>query len=139
VLSYLFYLFAVAVVAGSLGYVITSLILHALNLSAGWLIWIIAMIVAVVVIFVTFKFNLQKWVIIIATSILGAGVVASTIIYVLYPSADKFMESPVKAALQASPLLMILFVVMAVAGVIVQYRQNKSFTLDSYNKWEEPA
>ena len=71
VLSYLFYLFAVAVIAGSAGYVVTAAVLYGLGMSPGFLVWIIAMIVAVVAIFVTFRFNLQKWVIIIATAILG--------------------------------------------------------------------
>ena len=138
VLSYLFYMFAVAVVAGSLGYVVTAVILRGIGLSAGWLIWIIAMIVAVVVIFVTFRFNLQKWVIIIATAVLGTAVTIGTFIMLFYP-ASQFLENPVKVALQSSWLLMLMGIVMAVAGIVVQYRQNKSFTLDSYNKWEEPA
>jgi hypothetical protein len=138
VLSYLFYLFAVAVIAGSLGYVITAAVLYGIGMSAGWLVWIIAMIVAVIAIFITFRFNLQKWVIIIATSILGAATVFGTFIMLFYP-ASNFLASPVKVALQASPFLMILFIVLAVAGIVVQYRQNKSFTLESYNRWEEPA
>lgn len=137
-LSYFFYMFAVAVVAGSLGYVVSAAILYAIGLNPGFLVWIINMIVAVVVIFVTFRFNLQKWAIIIATSILGAAVVFGTFLMLFYPAAN-FMENPVRLALQASPLLMILFIVLAVAGIVVQYRQNKAFTLDSYNKWEEPA
>ena len=59
----------------------------------GFLVWIIAMIVAVVVIFVTFRFNLQKWVIIIATSILGTAVVFGTFILLFYPAAN-FLENP---------------------------------------------
>ena len=137
-LSYLFYMFAVAVVAGSLGYVVSAAILYGIGLNPGFLVWIINMIVAVVFIFVTIRFNLQKWVIIIATSILGAGVVFGTFLMLFYPVAN-FMENPVRLALQASPLLMLLFIVLAVAGIVVQYRQNKAFTLDSYNKWEEPA
>ena len=138
VLSYLFYMFAVAVIAGSLGYTITALILYAIGMNAGILLWLIAIIVAVVVIFVTFRFNLQKWVIIIATSVLGAGVTFGTFLLLFYPVAN-FMENPVRLALQASPLLMILFIVMAVAGIVVQYRQNKNFNLDSYNKWDEAS
>jgi hypothetical protein len=138
VLSYLFYLFAVAVIAGSLGYVITAAVLYAIGMNPGFLVWIIAMIVAVVAIFVTFRFNLQKWVIIIATSIMGAATVFGTFILLFYPAAN-FLENPVKVALQSGWFLMLLFIVLAVAGIVVQYRQNKSFTLDSYNKWEEPA
>ena len=88
VLSYLFYLFAVAVLAGSLGYSLTALILLAIGMRPGWLLWIIAIIVAVAVIFVTFRFNLQKWVIIIATSILGAAVVFGTFILLFNPVAN---------------------------------------------------
>jgi hypothetical protein len=138
VLSYLFYMFAVAVIAGSLGYVASALILYAIGLNPGFLVWIISIIVAIAVIFVTFRFNLQKWVIIIATSVMGAGVTFGTFILLFNP-VTKFMENPVKLALQASPLLMILFIVMAVAGIVVQYQQNKSFSLDSYNRWEEAA
>jgi len=138
VLAYLFYMFAVAVIAGSLGYIITAAVLYAIGMSPGILVWIIAMIVAVVAIFVTIKFNLQKWVIIIATSILGAATVFGTFILLFYPMAN-FMAAPVKVALQASPFLMLLFIVLAVAGIVVQYRQNKNFTIDSYNRWEEPA
>jgi hypothetical protein len=29
-----------------------------------------------------------------------------------------------------------MFLVMVVAAIVVQYRQNKSFTLESYNNWE---
>ena len=137
-LSYFFYMFAVAVVAGSLGYVVSAAILYAIGLNPGFLVWIVNMIVAVAVIFVTFRFNLQKWVIIIATSILGAGVVFGTFLMLFYPVAN-FMENPVRLALQASPLLMILFIVLAVAGIVVQYRQNKAFSLESYNRWEEPV
>ena len=138
VLSYLFYLFAVAVIAGSLGYIVTAVILYALGMSPGFLVWIISIIVAVAVIFVTFKFNLQKWVIIIATSILGAAVTFGTFILLFNPAAN-FLANPVKVALQSSWFLMLLFIVMAVAGIVVQYRQNKNFTVDSYNKWETPA
>jgi len=138
VLSYLFYMFAVAVIAGSLGYVVTAAVLYGIGMSPGFLVWIIAMIVAIAVIFVTFRFNLQKWVIIIATSVLGAGVIYGTILLLFFPVA-RLMENPVRLALQASPLLLILFIVMAVVGVVVQYRQNKAFTLESYNRWEEPV
>ena len=68
VLSYFFYMAAVAVVAGSLGYFVVIAIWLALGLSTGFLAWLIAIIVAAAFIIVTFAFNLQKWVIMIATA-----------------------------------------------------------------------
>ncbi len=135
VLSYLFYIVAVAVIAGSLGYLGSVGILLAIGMNPGFLLWLIGIIVGVVLVIVTLMFNLQKWVIIIATAFLGAGVTFATFILLFNPFAT-FLENPVKLALKASPLLLIIFALMVAAGIVVQYVQNKSFTLDSYNKWE---
>ncbi len=82
----------------------------------------------------TFRFNLAKWVIIIATGILGAGVIVGSIVLMFYPAAE-FMESPVKVVLQASPLTAILAIVVAVLGILAQVRQSRNFNLDSYDRW----
>jgi len=134
-LSYLFYMFAVAVIAGSLGYLVAFGIWLALGLDTGFLAWLVAIVVAVAFIIVTFAFNLQKWVIIIATAFLGTAATFGTFILVENPVA-KFLENPVKSFLSVSPLAMILAVVMVVLAIFFQYKQNKSFTLDSYNRWE---
>ena len=134
-LSYLFYMFAVAVIAGSLGYLVAFGIWLALGLDTGFLAWLVAIVVAVAFIIVTFAFNLQKWAIIIATAFLGTAATFGTFILVENPVA-KFLENPVKSFLSVSPLAMILAVVMVVLAIFFQYKQNKSFTLDSYNRWE---
>jgi len=135
VLSYLFYMVAVAIIAGSLGYIAAFGIWLAIGLNPGFLMWIVAIVVAIAFVIVTFAFNLQKWVIIIATSILGAATTFGTFILLFNPMA-KFLENPVKVALESSWLLLVMFLVMVVAAIVVQYRQNKSFTLESYNNWE---
>ena len=126
---------AVAVIAGSLGYVIAISIWLALGLSTGFLAWLVAIIVAVAFIIVTFAFNLQKWVIMIATAILGTAATFGTFILLFNPVA-RLLENPVKAFLSLHPVALVAAVVMVVAAVVVQYQQNKSFTLESYNKWE---
>ncbi len=75
VLSYMFYMFAVALVAGSLGYTIAVGLLTWIGMSTDWLLWIIGVVAAIALVIVTLIFNLQKWVIIAATAILGAGTV----------------------------------------------------------------
>lgn len=134
-LSYLFYMFAVAVIAGSLGYLVAFGIWLALGLDTGFLAWLVAIVVAVAFIIVTFAFNLQKWVIIIATAILGTAATFGTF-YLIENPAAKLLENPVKTFLSFSPLATILAIVMVVLAIFFQYRQNKSFTLDSYNRWE---
>jgi hypothetical protein len=135
VLSYLFYLVAVAVIAGSLGYMVAVGILLALGLSTGWLVWIIGILAAIALAAVTIIFNLQKWVIIIATSLAGAAVIFGSF-FVLFNPWARLVENPIKEFIGYSPLLTILTVVVAVLGIIVQYRANKNYTLQTYNNWE---
>ena len=136
VLSYLFYLAAVAIVAGSLGYFASVGILLAIGLNMNFLTWLIGIVVAIALALVTLRFNLQKWVIIIATSLAGAAVIFGGFFVIFNPVTSELMENPIKAFLSSSPLLMILAVVVAVIGIVVQYQNTRSFTLDSYNRWE---
>jgi len=138
VLAYLFYVVAVALIAGSLGYGVTVGLLTAIGLQMGFLVWLIAIVVAVIVAVITLRFNLAKWVIIIGTGVLGAGTIVGAIVMMFYPAAD-LVNSPVKLALKASPLTAILFIVIAVLGILGQIRQSRNFTLDSYDRWNQPA
>ena len=135
VLSYLFYFIAVALIAGALGYAVTVGLVTALGVPMGWLLWIIGVAVGIVVAIVVLRFNLQKWAIIIATSVLGAGVIVGTIVLLFRPAAQ-FLESPVRVALATSPFMVIVFLLVAVLGVIAQVRANRNFTVESYNRWE---
>ncbi len=135
ILSYLFYAVAVAVIAGSVGYGLAVGLLGAIGLGMGVLVWLIAMAAAVVVIVVTFMFNLQKWVIVAATAILGAATIAGTIGLLFNPHAA-MLENPIQAVLKASPILALLAIVVAVAGIVVQARTTSVYTIESYNRWE---
>ena len=138
VLSYLFYMLAVALIAGSLGYSIGVGLLLAIGMQMNFIVWLVGIVVAVVLVVVTFRFNLAKWVIIIATGILGAELIIGSIVLMFYPHAD-VLANPVKAVMNASPLVAILGIVVAVLGILAQVRQSRNFTLDSYDRWSEPA
>jgi hypothetical protein len=138
VLSYFFYLFAVALIAGGLGYAATVGLLLAIGLDMGFLVWIIGMAAAIALAFVTIRYNLQKWVIIIATSLAGAGVIFGAFVILFAPHAA-LLENPVKVALSQSPLLMITALIVAAFGIFVQARANRNYTLESYNRWAEPV
>jgi len=138
VLAYLFYMLAVALIAGSLGYAIGTGLLMAIGLQMGFLVWLVGIVAAIALAIVTIRFNLAKWVIIIATSILGAGAVAGAILLMFYPHAS-ILENPVRAMLQSSPLLAMLFAVVAVLGIIMQIKANPNFTLEEYDRWNSTA
>jgi hypothetical protein len=133
-LSYLFYMFAVALIAGALGYAVIVGLGDAIGLQMGFLLWLIAVAAGVVLAIVVLRFNIQKWVIIIATSLLGAGAIVGTMVLLFNPHADA-LAHPVQVALKTSPFMVIVFLLVAVLGILGQVRANRNFTLDSYNRW----
>lgn len=134
VLSYLFYVVAVAVIAGSLGYGLTVAFLFLIGMDANWLMWIIGIVVAVIAAVVTIVFNLQKWVVIAATAILGAGAMVETVVFLFYPAVT-LLENPVKTVIDASPLLLIVFLVFAILGIIAQIMNTRTFVVEEYRRW----
>ena len=136
VLSYLFYIAAVAIIAGSLGYYAAVGILGAIGLNLNFLVWLIGIAAAVALAIVTLRFNLQKWVIIIATSLMGAAVIFGGF-FVLFNPATQLMDNPIRAFLASNPLLMILALITAAFGIFVQYRSTQAYEIESYDRWSE--
>lgn len=138
VLAYLFYVAAVAIIAGALGYSAAVGILLAIGLQMPFIVWLIGIVAGVVLAIITLRFNLAKWVIIIATGVLGAATIVGAILLMFVPAAQ-ILENPVKAVLNASPLSAILFLVVAVLGIVAQIKQNQNFNIDSYDRWATPG
>lgn len=134
VLSYLFYFVAVALIAGSLGYSLAVGFMWLIGMNANWLMWTIGIVVAVVAVVVTIAFNLQKWVVIGATAILGSAVMIETVVFLFRPAAT-FLENPVKAALDASPFLLVVFLAFAILGIIAQVMSTRNFIVEDYQRY----
>jgi len=133
VLSYAFYLFAVAIIGGSLGYALAVGLLTAIGLQMGFLVWLIGIIAGVALAIVTIVFNIQKWVIIAATAILGSATVFGTILLMFNPAAQ-VMANPVRTMLSSSPLMAILFLVVAGLGIYFQFVSTRAVTVVEYNR-----
>jgi Domain of unknown function (DUF4203) len=138
VLSYLFYIVAVILIAGFLGYAIGAGVMLAILPQMNFLAWLVGVVVAVILALVTLRFNLQKYVIIIATSLLGAGAVFGTFLFMFYPAAQ-LLANPVKVMLQSNWLLMLLFLVLAICGIVFQIRVNRNYEVETYNRFAEPS
>jgi hypothetical protein len=136
--SYLFYFFAVAMLAGSLGYSIGAGIMLAITPNMNFLTWIIGMVVGIVLAVLVLMFNIQKWVIVAATALMGAGVIVGTFLFMLgrLPSAD-VVANPVRSVLQDSPLWLILFIAVAVLGGLIQFATSTRWQIESYDRWDE--
>ena len=133
VLSYLFYAFAVAVIAGALGYGVGAGFMGLIGVDWNWLVWLVGIALAVVMIIVTFYFDLQKYVIIIATAVGGAGMIVITLMFgYIGMTLAKFFENPIQFALNDSPLWTIFFLVMAGLGIAAQIYSSRAFEIEAY-------
>lgn len=137
VLSYLFYIVAVAIIAGSLGYGLVVALMGAIGFNFGLITWLIGIVVAVVFAFVTLRFNLAKYVIIIATALGGAGLAIGTMIVgVDKMDIARLSTDPIRTMLAGNPFWSIVFIIMAAAGIFVQWRTGRAFQMQTYNNWE---
>jgi hypothetical protein len=138
VLSYLFYLFAVGIVSFSLGYGATVGILAWIGFSTGFLLWLIAVVVGVVLALVVYRFNLQKYAIIVATAAGGTGVIIYTLLVLFNGAlAVSLLRNPVKLALDASFWWLLFFLIVAGLGIVGQIRANRDFEAEAYNRLSE--
>ena len=138
VLSYLFYLFAVALIAGSLGYVLGIGLMMAIGFDMGFITWMVGIIASIALTIGVLVLNIQKWVIVIATGVLGAAVIVGTFLTMFGSLPPQVLvANPVRFVLQTSPFWMIVFLVLAVLGVVVQYQTSRSLEIDSYNRMVE--
>jgi hypothetical protein len=138
VLSYLFYFIAVALLAGSLGYTIGVGLMMAIGFDFSFIDFLVGIIVGIIFAVGTLVLNIQKWVIICATALLGAGVIVGTFLFLfggLPP--QQLVANPVAVALRTSPLWMITYLVLAVIGIIVQFQTTQRWDIESYNRWTE--
>jgi len=138
VLSYLFYIAAVAILAGSLGYSIGVGFMNLIGFDFGFFAWMVGVIMAILVAIAVIMLNIQKLVIIIATSLLGAGVIVGTflILFGKVPDPELF-ANPVRVALSNSFLWLVVFLVIAVLGFLAQYQSSRNFVVDEYNRMDD--
>jgi hypothetical protein len=137
VLSYLFYLVAVAVISFTAGYAATIAVLQWLfNFDdAGFVAWLIGVVVGVVLAFVVIRFNWQKYAIIIITAFGGTAAIIYTLLATFYGvSVISLIGNPVALAVDNSWLWFIFFVVVAGTGIYFQIVANRSFEVETYNR-----
>jgi hypothetical protein len=136
-LSYLFYIMAVALVGGALGYVLAVGILQAIGLNFGFLVWLVGIVAAILVGAAVVLLNIQKYVIIAATAILGAGVIVGTFLFLFGGPAASVVQNPVRVALSGSPFWTITFLLMAVIGGVAQFESTRHVEVETYNRFSD--
>lgn len=134
VLSYLFYLAAVALFSASIGYAL-GVALMGLVFPPGFITWLVAIVLAVVVAFVVLRYNIQKYVIIIGTAVMGAGVSVAVIAAGLggMQKFQLYFEDPIKAIMSTVGWFgWLVFLAIAIGGAFVQWRASDKYTVQAY-------
>jgi hypothetical protein len=138
VLSYLFYIFGVALIAASLGYALGVGVMMAIGFDFQFIDWMVGVILAVIFAIGAIVLNIQKYVVIVATSLLGAGIIVGTFLFIFggLPSAS-LVQNPVRSVLESSPLWMILFLVVAALGIVSQIMTTRAWEIETYDRFSE--
>lgn len=132
VLSYLFYVVGVAVLAFSFGYAIGVGLMGLIGLDLGLISWLVGVVLGIVVAGATILLNLQKWVVIAITSFGGAGVIVGTFLFafgIIPPAA--LGTNAVRLVIQDSFWWLLFFLVLGVLGFVAQFYVNRDFVLEA--------
>jgi hypothetical protein len=137
ILSYLFYIFAVALLSGSFGYSLAVGILTAIGLNFGLIVWLIGIVAGIALAVIVLAFNIQKYAIIVITALSGtAAIILTLLASVGGLTPAELAGSPVLTAIQDSFLWLVFFVVVAGAGIVVQLRANQAYEIEAYDRFE---
>ncbi len=137
VLSYLFYMVGVVIIAAAFGGAVGSGIMSAIGFDPGLVLGIVTVISALVAAGLTLLFNLQKYVLIILTAMAGAVLVVFAGMLVLGQITPSDLQSGanlIQPVFQGSWFWSIVWLVLAIVGVVVQIRANQTyaFTKEMY-------
>jgi hypothetical protein len=129
VLSYLIYFIGVVLFSASLGYALGAGFMSLIGIDFNLLVWVVGIIAAIVVAGVTILFNLQKWVIIIATAFGGSSAIIATLLAIFGVIEVGDGVNAVKAAVSDSFWWLLFLIVLWVLGILAQGYYNRDYLL----------
>jgi len=130
VLSYLFYMAGVIIIAGALGGTVSSGVMSALGFDPGLIMALVTLVSALVAAGLTLLLNLQKLVLIVFTAMVGsvlivlAGMLVFGQVTVAELQAGGNFIAPV---FQGSWFWGLVWLALAVVGAVVQFRTNQTY------------
>jgi hypothetical protein len=132
VLSYLFYMVGVALVAGSWGYGLGVGLMGLIGLGPGIIPWLVGLVFGVVVALITLGLNIQKWIIIAVTSFSGAGIIVGTLLFALgIVNPADLGTGAVQEAIHNSFLWLIFYLVLGILGFAAQAVTTSGYVLEA--------
>jgi hypothetical protein len=132
-LSYLFYILGVAIVAAGFGAALGSGFMQAIGFEPGFMVAVVAVISAIIMAGLVVLLNIQKYVIIAITAIGGANAMILSVLLLLgRVSLDSLpgAGSSIRPILQDSWFWLIAWIILAVIGIVAQIRVNRNYTFN---------
>jgi len=131
VLSYLFYIVGVAILAGSFGYALGAGIVYAISANWDLVAFLVGLVVAIVVAALVILLNIQKWVIILITSVGGAGaIIAGIMVMIGAVEVSDVGANAILSYYKESWLWFLVGIIIAIAGFVAQTRATSQYTLE---------
>jgi hypothetical protein len=131
VLSYLIFELGVGMVAAGFGIIIGSGLTEAIfELRGGILVLVVALVFGAIFGSLTFKYNLQRYVIMVVTSLAGASLILLAVLLLLnQASLDlvKQIGNSIQVIHEVSPLWSVVWLFLSALGVWVQIRINRNY------------
>jgi hypothetical protein len=139
-LSYLFWYFAVALVAGSLGYGLVAALFGLTGADLDVLVWVLGVLVGLAFAVGAIALSLQKLIVIVATRLLGALTVVGTFLFLFADATpERLAEEGAKMVLEDHPGWFVIFAVVGAAGIVFQWVTTRSYEIERYSRWSEYA
>jgi hypothetical protein len=135
-LSYLFWFIAVALVGGYIGYGLVVGFFGLFGVDLGPVVWLLGVGVGVVFAILTIVLNLQKYVVIIGTALLGAAGVVGTFLMLFnqLPPATA-ADHPLKVVTDAGFGWTVLALAIAFLGIVFQLATTRMYEIERYDRW----
>ncbi len=131
-LAYLFYYAAVVILGGSVGFWIGTGLVAAIGFSQnGFFAVIVGLVVAVVLAILIIVLNLPRILIIVFSALGGSGTILAGILLLLNRIPLAYLGyGSISAIIQNSLFWLIVWLVVAGAGMFVQWRSAQEYTLE---------
>jgi hypothetical protein len=115
-----------------IGYALGTGLLGLIGLDSGLIPWLVGVAAGVVLAIVVIRFNVQKWVIILGSAAIGAGVIVGTFL-VLFGKIPPMLISgqAVRLAMQDSVFWLLGFLALFIAGAYGQFRSTRDFMISA--------
>lgn len=137
--SYVFVIMGLVLIAGILGFAVTAAILELLGLDNACISTLVGLASAVAAVWLSFRYQLFRYLIIIFTALLGASEIVLAVLLFFNQITLEQVTSPngiISPIVSESPFYILLLVLLFGAGIYVQVIASRTFDFEKIKLFE---